>query len=60
MHDAAAIREVHAESWRAAYRGLVPDEYLEERIGKKDVEWYRTMIDRPGTPRPGCGARRRW
>lgn len=53
VQDAAAIREVHAESWRAAYRGLVPDEVIEERIGRKDVEWYRTMIDRPGTPRAG-------
>lgn len=53
VQDAAAIREVHAESWRAAYRGLVPDEVIEHRIGRKDEQWYRTMIDRPGTPRAG-------
>ena len=53
VHDAPDIREVHAESWRAAYRGLVPDEYIEKRVGSKDAEWYRTMIDRPGTPRAG-------
>jgi ribosomal protein S18 acetylase RimI-like enzyme len=53
VRDAEALREVHAASWRAAYRGLVPDEHLEERVGRKDVEWYHNMIDRPGTPRAG-------
>ena len=26
--DAAAIAALHVESWRTAYRGLVPDEFL--------------------------------
>ena len=29
IHDAAGIGRVHAESWRATYRGIVPDEYLD-------------------------------
>ena len=29
IRDAAGIGEVHAESWRATYRGIVPDEYLD-------------------------------
>jgi ribosomal protein S18 acetylase RimI-like enzyme len=40
VHDADALREVHA-----AGRGLAePD---------RDADWYRTMIDAPGTPRAG-------
>ncbi|MEU6929538.1 hypothetical protein AB0A05_10295 [Streptomyces sp. NPDC046374] len=27
--DAAAVAAVHIRSWRAAYRGLVPDAYLD-------------------------------
>ena len=27
--DVAAVAQVHLESWNAAYRGLVPDEFLE-------------------------------
>ena len=27
--DAAGIARVHAESWRSAYRGIVPDDYLD-------------------------------
>ncbi|HNI60392.1 MAG TPA: GNAT family N-acetyltransferase, partial [Pseudomonadota bacterium] len=26
--DAEAIARVHVETWRATYRGLVPDHYL--------------------------------
>lgn len=29
IEDAAGIARVRAESWRAAYRGIVPDEYLD-------------------------------
>jgi RimJ/RimL family protein N-acetyltransferase len=52
-HDADRLQEVHLESWRTGYRGLVPDEVLDERIGKRDADWYREMIEEPGTPRAG-------
>ncbi len=29
IEDASAIAQVRAESWRAAHRGIVPDEYLD-------------------------------
>ncbi len=37
--DAAAVARVHVRSWQAAYRGLLPDEYLdalrpEDRMGR--------------------------
>ena len=53
VHDAEALREVHAASFRAAYRGLIPEPQLSEAIEGKDVEWYRRLIDAPGTPRAG-------
>jgi len=31
-HDAAAIARLHAESWRSAYRGMLSDEYLDNRV----------------------------
>ena len=37
--DADAIAKLHAESWRSAYRGLVPDDYLDH-----DVFADRTMV----------------
>ena len=30
--DASAIAALHAESWRSAYRGLYPDEFLDGPI----------------------------
>ena len=53
VHDVEAIRDVHAASWLAAYRGLVPDEVLERRAGERPAEMYRKMIDDPGSPRAG-------
>ena len=31
-HDAAAIAQLHADSWRSAYRGMLSDEYLDHRV----------------------------
>jgi GNAT superfamily N-acetyltransferase len=49
-HDAWAIAAVHVASWRVAYRGLLPDDYLdhlsiEERAGL----WSGVLTD----PSPG-------
>jgi len=48
--DATAIAHVHVESWRAAYQGLMPSEFLaslsvEDRI----VFWERCLLDTPPT-----------
>ena len=31
-HNAAAIAKLHADSWRLAYRGILSDEYLDNRV----------------------------
>lgn len=33
--DTAAVSEIYAASWRAAYRGLVPDAYLDALTGAR-------------------------
>lgn len=41
--DPAAFAAVQAESWRDAYRGLFPDEWLDERMERELVEeWERS------------------
>ncbi len=30
--DAKAIADVHGRSWQAAYRGLLPDEVIEQMV----------------------------
>ena len=39
MEDAEAIAALHAESWRSAYRGLLPDDFLDGPV----IEDRRTL-----------------
>lgn len=42
--DSAAIAELHQRSWRSAYRGLLPDSYLDGRAGTElAARWSRTF-----------------
>jgi len=49
--DAAGVARVHARSWQVAYRGLVPDAYLD---GLSDDTWrerWERGLATPGDPR---------
>lgn len=58
--DVAAIADIHARSWQAAYRGVLPDELLdglsvEERargwreiLGEGDDRWLTLVAERAG------------
>jgi len=47
--DLEPIAALHAESWRTAYRGIFPDDYLDSRV----IEDRRTVWkDRFATPHP--------
>ncbi len=48
--DAAAIAALHAESWRFAYRGIYPDEYLDGPVIDDRV---RVWAERFTAPPPG-------
>lgn len=47
--DAAAIARVHVDTWRTAYRGLLPDEFLGslDDAGYEE-RWKRTLRDGSG------------
>lgn len=50
--DARGIAEVHVEAWRHAYRGLLPDAFLEKRsVDEREAQWRAWFAD--PTPRSG-------
>jgi ribosomal protein S18 acetylase RimI-like enzyme len=66
--DAAAIATVRADSWRAAYEGLIPSTALAEATGPASINAYtQSLISRscagllvaepeqPGAEKPGAG-----
>src|SRR5437764_344055 len=51
LADVRTIADIHVSAWRAAYRGMIPDEYLaalsvEQRMGR-----WSTAISAPGPAR---------
>lgn len=42
--DADAIAALHAESWRNAYRGLVPDSYLDGPLVEERTAFWRARL----------------
>ena len=47
--DARGIAEVHVRSWQAAYRGQVPDSYLEGlSVEKRELAWIEILKDQMG------------
>jgi GNAT superfamily N-acetyltransferase len=51
--DARAVAEVHVASWRHAYRGLLPDDYLERlSVDDREAMWLGVFAD----PDPMVGA----
>jgi ribosomal protein S18 acetylase RimI-like enzyme len=51
QHDAAAIAALHAESWRSAYRGILLDEFLDQRAHLERAEvWRRRFMGPPERP----------
>jgi GNAT superfamily N-acetyltransferase len=45
--DAAAIARLHAESWRATYRGAYPDDYLDGPVWDDRLEVWTTRLTDP-------------
>jgi GNAT superfamily N-acetyltransferase len=51
--DARPVAEVHVASWRHAYRGLLPDEYLDRlSVDDREAMWHGAFAD----PDPKSGA----
>lgn len=45
--DARAIAAVHVRAWRAAYRGLVPEEILAGLSVERREETWRNLLEQP-------------
>ncbi len=47
--DVGAIAQVQVSSWRAAYRGVVPDAFLDNMdVDARAERWREGITDRPG------------
>ncbi len=44
--DAGEIANVHDQSWREAYRGIIPGGELERMISRRGNRWWETAINR--------------
>jgi L-amino acid N-acyltransferase YncA len=48
--DAAGIARVHYDTWQTAFRGVVPDEYLQSTsYDKRKSAWESALSRRDGT-----------
>ena len=47
LEDAQAIAELHAESWRYAYRGALSDEYLSVDIIADRLKLWQHRLSEP-------------
>ena len=45
--DATTIARIHATSWRSAYRGILPDEYLDDDIDADRLTHWRRRLSAP-------------
>jgi ribosomal protein S18 acetylase RimI-like enzyme len=50
-NDAVKIAYLHAESWRASYRGILSDDYLENQVHQDRLGVWQARFS--GTARPG-------
>lgn len=46
--DVAAIAEIHVRSWRAAYRGILPDELLDGLSASERARSWRALLAEGG------------
>jgi ribosomal protein S18 acetylase RimI-like enzyme len=45
--DARAIAEIHVAAWRAAYRGLMPEDFLARLSVDERIEMWSSILSRP-------------
>jgi GNAT superfamily N-acetyltransferase len=44
--DARPIAEVHVRTWQVAYRGQIPDEYLDSlSVDQREIAWRQILAD---------------
>jgi GNAT superfamily N-acetyltransferase len=50
-HDAEAIAGLQTENWQAAYRGMLPDAYLDGPVASERLALWRSRLASPGAGR---------
>ena len=50
VRDAERLAAVFAESWRVAYRGIIPNPQLESLIRRRGPSWWKTNARQPDGP----------
>ena len=51
ISDARSIARVHVASWHGTYKGIMPDEYIEQlSVEKRAAAWIKFVAD----PKEGC------
>ena len=43
--DALELAEVHMRSWEAAYKGIIPDDFIREKNAKRSEQWKEIITD---------------
>ena len=46
--DSEALAKVFADSWRQAYRGIIPHSHLECLIRRRGVQWWKEAVRTEG------------
>ncbi|PQV52101.1 GNAT family N-acetyltransferase [Paraburkholderia sp. BL21I4N1] len=49
--DAALIASIHATSWQATYRGLLPDTFLDSEVTRERAAYWEARLSAPGGER---------
>ena len=47
LEDAAAIAHVHVETWKTAYRGMLPQQYLDSLQEQERAQSWKQWLERP-------------
>lgn len=51
LADAALIAAIHSASWQAAYRGLLPDAFLDGELAQERAAYWEARLGAPGGER---------
>jgi GNAT superfamily N-acetyltransferase len=49
--DAVLIAGIHASSWQATYRGLLPDTFLDSEVARERAAYWQARMSAPGSER---------
>lgn len=49
VNDSKSVAEIHTQSWQSAYKGIIPQEFLDAiDVKKREENWARGIIKDPG------------